>query len=278
VSGAREGFRAGAASGAEAGSAAVTGAGAGAVTSADTGVDARAGTRAGPIRVLLADDQALLRGALRMLVESEPDMEVVGEAADGAQAVEAARAGRPDVVLMDIRMPGTDGIAATREITGDPALSGTAILVLTTFEADEYVVRAILAGAAGFLGKGAEPDELLGAIRTVAGGAALLSPSATKSLIAGFVAQQQSAGGAPEDGGAEPRPVPGLDTLTSREREVLIEVAAGLSNDAIATRLGVSPLTVKTHINHTMSKLATHDRAQLVVAAYESGLVRPHHP
>jgi DNA-binding NarL/FixJ family response regulator len=222
--------------------------------------------------VLLADDQALLRGALRMLVESEPDMEVVGEVADGAQAVAVARAERPDVVLMDIRMPGTDGIAATREITGDPALSRTAILVLTTFEADEYVVRAILAGAAGFLGKGAEPDELLGAIRTVAKGEALLSPSATKSLIARFVAQQQSAEG------ADARPVPGLDTLTSREREVLIEVAAGLSNDAIAARLGVSPLTVKTHINHTMSKLAAHDRAQLVVAAYESGLVRPHHP
>jgi DNA-binding NarL/FixJ family response regulator len=236
------------------------------------------GSGAGSIRVLLADDQALLRGALRMLVESEPDMEVVGEAADGAQAIEAARAGRPDVVLMDIRMPGTDGIAATREITGDPALSGTAILVLTTFEADEYVVRAILAGAAGFLGKGAEPDELLGAIRTVAKGEALLSPSATKSLIAGFVAQQQAAGGTSETAGAQPRAVPGVDTLTSREREVLIEVAAGLSNDAIAARLGVSPLTVKTHINHTMSKLAAHDRAQLVVAAYESALVRPHHP
>ena len=222
--------------------------------------------------MLLADDQALMRGALRVLVESEADMDVVGEAADGAQTVAAARAERPDVVLMDIRMPGTDGIAATREITADPALADTAVLVLTTFEADEYVVRAILAGAAGFLGKGAEPDELLGAIRTVAAGEALLSPSATKSLIARFVAQQQAAA----DG--EPRPVPGLDLLTVREREVLVEVAGGLPNGAIAARLGVSPLTVKTHINHTMAKLAVHDRAQLVVAAYESGVVRPQRP
>ncbi|HEY3482334.1 MAG TPA: response regulator transcription factor, partial [Streptomyces sp.] len=154
----------------------------------------------------------------------------------------------------------------TREITGDPELSGTAVLVLTTFEADEYVVRAILAGAAGFLGKGAEPGELLGAIRTVAAGDALLSPSATKSLIARFVSQHS-------DGAAAA--VAGLDALTVREREVLVEVAGGLSNDAIAARLGVSPLTVKTHINHTMAKLAARDRAQLVVAAYESGLVRP---
>jgi DNA-binding NarL/FixJ family response regulator len=222
-----------------------------------------------PLRVLLADDQTLMRGALRMLVESEPDLAVVAEAADGAQAVEQARARRPDVVLMDIRMPGTDGIAATREITSDPELCGTAVLVLTTFEADEYVVRAILAGAAGFLGKGAEPAELLGAIRTVARGEALLSPAATKSLIARFVAQQQGDGG-------QPPAVTGLETLTVREREVLCEVAGGLSNDAIAARLGVSPLTVKTHINHTLAKLGARDRAQLVVAAYESGLVRPH--
>jgi DNA-binding NarL/FixJ family response regulator len=251
------------------------GAGVGAEVGAGVGVGVRveAGVRADrTIRVLLADDQALLRGALRMLVESEPDMAVVGEAADGEQAVAAARAERPDVVLMDIRMPGTDGIAATREITGDPALSGTAVLVLTTFEADEYVVRAILAGAAGFLGKGAEPDELLDAIRTVAEGEALLSPSATKGLIARFVAQQQAVA----DG--EPASVPGLDLLTTREREVLVEVAGGLPNDAIAVRLGVSPLTVKTHVNHTMAKLAVHDRAQLVVAAYESGLVRPQRP
>ncbi|MEC3993597.1 response regulator transcription factor [Actinacidiphila sp. DG2A-62] len=223
------------------------------------------------MRVVLADDQALMRGALRMLVESEADLVVVGEAADGAEAVALVRAERPDVVLMDIRMPGVDGIAATRAITADPALTGCAVLVLTTFEADEYVVRAILAGAAGFLGKGAEPAELLAAIRTVARGEALLSPAATKSLIARFVAQQQAAADS-----AEPTPVTGLDTLTAREREVLVEVAAGLSNDAIAERLGVSPLTVKTHINHTLAKLGARDRAQLVVAAYESGLVRPH--
>ncbi|MEU6853473.1 response regulator transcription factor [Actinacidiphila alni] len=221
-----------------------------------------------PLRVVLADDQALLRGALRVLVESEPDMEVVGEATDGAEAVELARTVGPDVVLMDIRMPRTDGLAATREITADPALHGVAVLVLTTFEADEYVVQAILAGAAGFLGKGAEPAELLGGIRTVAAGDALLSPSATKSLIARFVSQQHGDAGAVA--------VSGLDALTVREREVLVEVAGGLSNAAIAVRLGVSPLTVKTHINHTMAKLAARDRAQLVVAAYESGLVRPH--
>ena len=240
-----------------------------ATAAGEAGAERARAERAAPLRVLIADDQALMRGALRMLVESEPDLAVVGEAADGAEAVALTRTHRPDVVLMDIRMPGTDGIAASREITGDPALASTAVLVLTTFEADEYVVRAITAGAAGFLGKGAEPDELLGAIRTVARGEALLSPSATKSLIARFVAQQQGDGG-------EPRDVPGLAALTVREREVLVEIAGGLSNDAIAERLGVSPLTVKTHINHTMAKLAARDRAQLVVAAYESGLVRPH--
>jgi DNA-binding NarL/FixJ family response regulator len=222
------------------------------------------------IRVLLADDQALLRGAFRVLVESEPDMEVVGEASDGAEAVALARSTRADVVLMDIRMPGTDGLAATREITGAEDLTGVAVLVLTTFEADEYVAQAIRAGAAGFLGKGAEPDELLAAIRTVAAGDALLSPSATKSLIAQFLAQSGPAQRLP--GGP---PAPDLDALTAREREVLVEVALGLPNDEIAERLGVSPLTVKTHVNRTMAKLGARDRAQLVVAAYESGLVRP---
>jgi DNA-binding NarL/FixJ family response regulator len=229
--------------------------------------EAAEGAGTAPLRVLLADDQALMRGALRVLVESEPDLVVVGEAKDGAEVVTLAGSQRPDVVLMDIRMPGTDGIVATRQITSDPKLTGVAVLVLTTFEADEYVVRALMAGASGFLGKGAEPGELLDAIRTVAAGDALLSPSATKSLIARFVAQQHEE--------REARPVPGVDALTGREREVLVEVAGGLSNDAIAVRLGVSPLTVKTHINHTMAKLAARDRAQLVVAAYESGLVRP---
>ncbi|MFE2428469.1 response regulator [Streptomyces sp. NPDC059373] len=217
------------------------------------------------IRVLLADDQALLRGAFRVLVESEPDMEVVGEASDGAEAVALARSARADVVLMDIRMPGMDGLAATRAITADEDLAGVAVLVLTTFEADEYVVQALRAGASGFLGKGAEPRELLDAIRIVASGDALLSPTATRSLIDRFLALP----------GGPARPVPELAALTAREREVLVQVAAGLPNDEIADRLGVSPLTVKTHVNRTMAKLRARDRAQLVVAAYESGLVRP---
>ncbi|ROQ69541.1 LuxR family two component transcriptional regulator [Streptomyces sp. 840.1] len=224
------------------------------------------------IKVLLADDQALLRSAFRVLVDSEPDMTVVGEAADGAQAVELARSTRADVVLMDIRMPGTDGLTATRMISADPDLADVRVVMLTTFEVDEYVVQSLRAGASGFLGKGAEPEELLNAIRIAAGGEALLSPAATKGLIATFLAQ----GGGSADGG------PGaaeyserLAALTTREREVLVLVAAGLSNDEIAERLVVSPLTVKTHVNRAMAKLGARDRAQLVVIAYESGLVRP---
>ncbi|MGV9689419.1 response regulator [Streptomyces sp. NPDC003444] len=227
------------------------------------------------IRVLLADDQALLRSAFRILVDSEADMEVVGEAADGARAVELARAERPDVVLMDIRMPGTDGLAATRAITADPALSGVRIVMLTTFEVDEYVVQSLRAGASGFLGKGAEPEELLGAIRIAHAGEALLSPAATKGLIATFLAQgarDDGAGAAGEDVRARSER---LVALTAREREVLVLVAGGLSNDEIGRRLDVSPLTVKTHVNRTMAKLGARDRAQLVVTAYESGLVRP---
>lgn len=224
-----------------------------------------------PIKVLLADDQALLRSAFRVLVDSEPDMQVVGEAADGAEALALARSTRADVVLMDIRMPGTDGLAATRMISADPDLAGVRIVMLTTFEVDEYVVRSLRAGASGFLGKGAEPDELLNAIRVAAAGEALLSPVATKGLIASFLAQGGSAGEDPDGTEYAER----LAALTGREREVLVQVAGGHSNDQIAERLVVSPLTVKTHVNRAMAKLGARDRAQLVVIAYESGLVRP---
>ncbi|MEO3752211.1 response regulator transcription factor [Streptomyces sp. B6B3] len=219
------------------------------------------------IRVLLADDQALLRSAFRVLVESEPDMTVTGEASDGAEALRLARDNGADVVLMDIRMPGTDGLAATRAIGADPDLAGVKVLILTTFESDDYVVESLRAGASGFLGKGAEPRELLNAIRLVAGGEALLSPAATRGLIARFLAQ----GAGPDSPSADASE---LAVLTAREREVLVEVAAGLSNDEIAGRLEVSPLTVKTHVNRLLAKLGARDRAQLVVIAYETGLVR----
>ncbi|WP_335931773.1 response regulator transcription factor [Streptomyces sp. PTD5-9] len=225
-----------------------------------------------PIKVLLVDDQALLRSAFRVLVDSEADMEVVGEAADGAQAVELARATRADVVLMDIRMPGTDGLAATRMISADPELTAVRVVMLTTFEVDEYVVQSLRAGASGFLGKGAEPEELLNAIRIAAAGEALLSPAATKGLIATFLAQ---GGGAADGGSGSAAYSERLAALTGREREVLVLVAGGHSNDEIAERLAVSPLTVKTHVNRAMAKLGARDRAQLVVIAYESGLVRP---
>ncbi|MEU9008353.1 response regulator transcription factor [Streptomyces sp. NPDC048479] len=223
------------------------------------------------IRVLLADDQALLRSAFRVLVDSEPDMHVVAEAADGAEAVALARSAKADVVLMDIRMPGTDGLAATRMISADPELANVRVVMLTTFEVDEYVVQSLRAGASGFLGKGAEPDELLNAIRIAAAGEALLSPVATKGLIAKFLAQ----GGTSDDGQESRAHSERLSALTVREREVLVLVAGGHSNDEIAERLEVSPLTVKTHVNRAMAKLGARDRAQLVVIAYESGLVRP---
>ncbi|MFJ8359756.1 response regulator [Streptomyces sp. NPDC093984] len=220
------------------------------------------------IRVLLADDQALLRSAFRVLVDSEPDMEVVGEASDGAEAVRLAKECAADVVLMDIRMPGTDGLAATRLISADPALAHVRVVILTTFEVDDYVVQSLRAGASGFLGKGSEPEDLLNAIRVAHGGEALLSPAATKGLIARFLAQG-------DDESRDPAHSDRLDTLTGREREVLVQVAGGHSNDEIAERLEVSPLTVKTHVNRAMAKLGARDRAQLVVIAYESGLVRP---
>jgi len=224
------------------------------------------------IRVLLADDQALLRSAFRVLVDSEPDMLVVGEASDGAEAVRLARSEKADVVLMDIRMPGTDGLAATRLISADPELTHVRVVMLTTFEVDEYVVQSLRAGASGFLGKGAEPEELLGAVRIAAAGDALLSPVATKGLIAKFLAQGEGYDETGRPGGAHGER---LAALTTREREVLVQVAGGHSNDEIAERLEVSPLTVKTHVNRAMAKLGARDRAQLVVIAYESGLVRP---
>ncbi|MEU5395436.1 MULTISPECIES: response regulator [Streptomyces] len=217
------------------------------------------------IRVLLADDQALLRGTFRLLIEAQPDMEVVAEASNGGEAVRLARSARADVVVMDIRMPEVDGIEATRLIGRDEDLAGVKVLVLTTFEVDEFVVEALRAGASGFLGKGVEPAELLQAIRLVAAGEALLSPAATKGLIARFLSQ-------PSPGGlADPER---LATLTPRERQVMQLVATGLSNDEIAERLFVTPVTVKTHANRAMAKLGARDRAQLVVMAYESGLVR----
>ena len=222
------------------------------------------------IRVRLADDQALLRSAFRVLVDSEPDMEVVGEASDGAEAVRLSKEQRADVVLMDIRMPGTDGLAATRMISADPDLADVRVVILTTFEVDDYVVQSLRAGASGFLGKGSEPEELLTAIRIAAGGQALLSPAATTGLIARFLATDD-----PADGDRDPARGERLDSLTVREREVLVQVAGGHSNDEIAERLEVSPLTVKTHVNRAMAKLGARDRAQLVVTAYESGLVRP---
>jgi DNA-binding NarL/FixJ family response regulator len=217
------------------------------------------------IRVVLADDQALIRSGFRVLIDSAEDLEVVGEAATGDDAVRLARSTRADVVLMDIRMPGTDGIAATQAITDDDDLAGVKVVVLTTFEIDAYVIKAVRAGASGFLSKSIEPAELLDAIRTVAGGDALLSPKATQALLAEFA----SVGTGPAI------PPDRLGELTTREREMMTLAAHGLSNDQIAERLFLSPLTVKTHINRAMMKLAVRDRAQLVVLAYQSGLVRP---
>ena len=216
------------------------------------------------VRVLLADDQTLVREAFAMLVESAPDMEVVGQAATGRQAVELARARRADLVVMDIRMPDLDGIEATRLIAADDDLAGVKVLVLTTYDTDENIVDALRAGASGFLVKDTRPAELLDAIRTVAAGDALLSPGPTARLIARFL---RSPAATPATAGP--------DCLSDREREVLTLVARGLNNTEIAETLGLSPLTAKTHVSRTMGKLGARDRAQLVVVAYESGLVAP---
>ncbi|QLY27824.1 response regulator [Nocardia huaxiensis] len=215
------------------------------------------------IRVLLADDQALVRGAFALLVASAPDMEVVGEAATGREAVALARSSRADVVVMDIRMPDLDGIAATALIAEDENLAGVRVLVLTTYDTDDNVLAALRAGASGFLIKDTKPAALLEAIRTVAAGEALLSPSATAAVIARVRATP------------DPAPRPALDALTDRELDVLVRIARGLTNAEIAENLTVSPLTVKTHVSRILAKLLARDRVQLVIAAYEAGLITP---
>jgi len=218
------------------------------------------------IRILIADDQTLIRAGFRALLDAEPDMEVVAECGTGDDAVRLAARERPDVVLMDIRMPQGDGIGATRRILADPTLPGTRVIILTTFELDEYIAEAVRAGAAGFLVKDTEPEELLRAVRVVHDGDALLSPSVTRRIMA-QLALQPRAPGKPSDAV--------LDRITEREREVLRLVGEGLNNAEIAGRLFITPLTAKTHVSRIMTKLQVRDRAQLVVLAYESGLIRP---
>ncbi|MFE9680901.1 response regulator [Streptomyces sp. NPDC006285] len=219
-----------------------------------------------PIRVLIVDDQALLRATFRVLIDSCDDLEVVAEAADGKQAVELARAHRPDVVLMDIRMPGTDGLAATEAICNDRDLKDIRVLVLTTFQSDEHVAQALHLGASGFLGKNTTADALLDGIRTIAAGDALLSPTATRSLITHFLSASVA--------GSESVPPEQVAALTPREREVVSLAADGKSNTEIADKLFLSVLTVRTHLQHARTKLGARDRAQLVALAYQSGLVR----
>jgi DNA-binding NarL/FixJ family response regulator len=219
------------------------------------------------ISVLLADDQVLVRAGIGAILEIEPDIEVVGEADDGAAAVALATRLRPDVVLMDIRMPGVDGLAATRLIGADPGLGGVHVVMLSTFDLDEYVLEAMRLGAAGFLVKNSEPDELVRGVRAAATGDALLSPGVTRRLIESYV---RAAGTRPA-----PEVMARLAALTDRERTVLTLVGRGLSNAEIAERLVISPFTAKTHVSRTMLKLGARDRAQLVVMAYESGMVRP---
>ncbi len=219
------------------------------------------------IRVVLAEDQPMVRAGFRALLDSEPDIEVAGEAATGWQALDQIRALRPDIVVMDIRMPEMDGLEATRRITADQALSCTRILVLTTFELDEYVFAALDAGASGFLLKGGEPADLIQAVRVVAGGDALLAPSVTRRLIQTYVSRPSP---------SRKTPIAGIDQLTTRESEVLGLVATGLTNAEIAQSLQLSPLTSKTHVSRILLKLGARDRVQLVVMAYQAGLVDPY--
>jgi DNA-binding NarL/FixJ family response regulator len=216
------------------------------------------------IRVVLADDQALVRAGFRALLDAEDDLDVVGEANDGAEAVQLARHLTPDIMLMDIRMPGVDGLDATRQITTDEDLHAVRVVILTTFDLDEYVFEALRSGASGFLVKDTEPVEMVRAVRAVAAGDALLSPGVTRRLIAEFATRSK-----------DPSSPHQLDLLTDREREVMGLVAEGLTNEEIAERLFISPATARTHVSRTMVKLGARDRAQLVVFAYESGLVRP---
>jgi DNA-binding NarL/FixJ family response regulator len=215
------------------------------------------------IRVVLADDQPMVRVGLRVLIESEDDLEVVGEAENGREALDVIRRTRPDVAMLDIRMPAPDGLEVLREVAADPDLSETRVVMVTTFEMDEYVFEALRSGASGFLVKDAEPAELLRAVRVVAAGDSLLSPSVTRRLIGAFAARAPSA------------PGPDLGELTAREREVMALVGRGLSNDEIAGRLYISPATARTHVSRVMLKLAARDRAQLVVLAHQAGLVTP---
>ncbi len=217
-----------------------------------------------PVTVLVVDDQALVRSGFAALLDAESGIEVVGEAADGAAAVALATARRPDVVLMDIRMPGVDGIEATRRIAADPALAGVHVIILTTFDLDEYIFDGLRAGAAGFLVKDTDAAELIRAVRVVAAGESLLSPTVTRRLIGEFTARSGPVAA-----------VPGVDDLTAREREVAVLIASGLTNSEIANRIYVSQSTVKTHAARAMMKLGARDRAQLVVFAYQAGLVRP---
>jgi DNA-binding NarL/FixJ family response regulator len=219
------------------------------------------------IRVALVDDQALLRATFALLINSVPDMEIVGEAGTGTEAVQVTKRNRPDVIVMDIRMPDMDGIQATQAISADPDLRDVKVLILTTFETEDMIVEALRAGASGFLGKGVEPEALLDAVRIVANGESLLSPAATAAVISHVICRPATSISAAQNAR--------LDQLTPREREILTLVGLGLSNDEIARRAVISPVTAKTHVNRAMTKLGARDRAQLVIVAYETGLVTP---